>query len=132
MSRVSLAVQYLDVAGNPYSGSVLFQPTTVLQDLRANATIGYTGVSVTLDNTGSGSISLDYTDDPEITPLNPAYNQWQYRVQESVCAPGMSYAEIRAPYFIALPQSLGASADLAQVPRTGQPLGYGWFMYGPF
>ena len=130
MTLCTLTLHYEDVSTNPYSGSVLFQPTTILQDTVNGVSIGYTGVSVTLDGTGSGEIELHFTDDPTITPNNPAYNVWAYRVQENVTAPGASFPEVRAPYFIALPTATGGSALLSDLPRTGQALGYGWFNFG--
>lgn len=130
MTLTVLHMAYKDLSGNPYSGSVLVQATSPLQDTVAGASIGLTGVTVTLDGSGAGLVSLPRTDDPTVTPGNPALNSWCYKITENVVSPG-GFPEARQPFYIDLPASLGASAILADIPHYGARPGFGWFS-GPF
>lgn len=125
MSLLTLNLRYKDLAGAPYTGQVVIQPTSVLQDIAGHATIGLNGVTVALAS-GIGSVQLPYNDSPSITTSNPALKDWCYYCIEQVTDPGGIF-EPRAPFFFDLPTALGASANLSDLPRYGSRPGYGWF-----
>jgi peptidoglycan/xylan/chitin deacetylase (PgdA/CDA1 family) len=93
--------RFVDITGSPITGSVDFTPTPVaLVDATAKTIIVGKKVTVTLSATGSFSVVLPATDDPDINPVS-----WTYKVVENFTG-GRTY-NIDAP--------MGQIVDLAEV-----------------
>lgn len=78
LSTVTLAGQYVDVAGNPIAGQVRFSPRAVLVDGTADQIIMPRTVTADLDANGTFTVVLPATDDTSLSPVN-----FTYRVEEA-------------------------------------------------
>lgn len=68
LTTVTVTGRYIDAAGAPVRGSVTFTLNTPLLDAGASTYIIETEYTVPLDGTGSFSVALPATNDPDITP----------------------------------------------------------------
>jgi hypothetical protein len=68
LSTVTVVGTYVSLIGNPISGSLTFQPVTILKETNANVIIMPSYVTKTLDANGSFSVTLPCTDDTDVTP----------------------------------------------------------------
>ena len=59
---------YVNLIGNPVSGSVTFTPQTILKETTLNVILMPTAIVKTLDATGSLSLTLPCTSDTDVTP----------------------------------------------------------------
>lgn len=107
ITLITLTGQYLDFKGDPILGQVKIYPSQVLIDAAADRIIIPTVITTDLVS-GSFSIQVPVTNDPDVSPLN--YN---YLFEESF--------EGGRTYLIQLPSSLGASVDISDL-RTDQAL----------
>jgi hypothetical protein len=117
ITTITVTGEYLNSVGSPGSGTVIFQPSTVLTDVTGEVIMTGLPVQAPLDNTGVLSITLPCTDNDTIRP-NPFY----YTVTEAVGGSGGLYPQ--PPFNIRLPQSLGATVDLSKlvpVPSMAMP-----------
>lgn len=108
---------YLDPEGQPATGWVTFTVPQQLIDATDHTVIAAVPFSAEL-TAGSFSIALPYTDNPGVQPSG-----WTYQVTEVV--PG------GRQYYISLPRSTGASADistLAPLPAPSAPSFAGAFV----
>jgi hypothetical protein len=71
--------QYLDADGDPVAGYLKFTPTVTVVDSVADSFYTLSPDTVVLDETGSGSITLACTDDPELAPTG-----WAWAVAEFI------------------------------------------------
>lgn len=106
LNYITVTGKYEDYQGNPLSGSISFMPSTVLLDFGADVIMMPVTFTATLSGTGSFSIDLPATNDPDITPVG-----WTYTVQENVPT-GRRY-EISVPY-----NSPGGTLSLVEVVPT--------------
>jgi hypothetical protein len=103
LTTVTVTGTYLDIAGNPIAGQVLFTPRAVLKNVTSNIILINSTITVTLDNNGAFSQALVATNDPDAAPLN-----FTYQVEEAFIG-GRTYD-------ILLPTStVGLTLDLADV-----------------
>lgn len=114
LSTVTLTGTYVDLQGNPISGSVTFTPQSIIKDTDQNQIIINATVSATLNGSGSFSVVLPVSDDPDVAPTPFAY------AVEEVFPGGRSF-------FINIPAG-GAStqdiADLAPAVSTTEAANY--------
>ena len=68
LSTVTVVGTYVSLIGNPISGSITFQPVTVLKETAANVIIMPSYITKTLDANGSVSVTLPCTDDTDVSP----------------------------------------------------------------
>jgi hypothetical protein len=68
LSTVTLTGTYVNLLGNPISGSITFQPFTILKETNLNVIIMPSYINKTLDANGSFSVTLPVTDDTDVTP----------------------------------------------------------------
>lgn len=77
-TTVTLTGQYVNLDGTPVAGYLTFTPSpTILRAARSKDLIVPVAINVALDGTGSFSIALPATDDPDINP-----DHWTYQVLE--------------------------------------------------
>ena len=101
------------VGGGARSGKVVFTPSTTLVD-STNHAIYSGGGSATITN-GTFSIVLLCTDDTDVQPTG-----WRWRVDEQPTS-----GQRRAPYYIELPSTLGATVSLDVLSPVSSPGGSG-------
>lgn len=108
IATIILTGTYLDMQGNARSGTITLAPSTpVLVDTTSSTVLGAIPVTVAL-TAGAFSVTLPCT-----SGLLPA--GWLWQVTENVSgAPARSYA-------IALPSSLGSTADISTLTPQGTP-----------
>jgi len=68
LSTCTVEGTYVDLIGNPVSGSVTFTPQTILKETTLNVILMPTAIVKTLDATGSLSLTLPCTSDTDVTP----------------------------------------------------------------
>ena len=68
LSTLTVAGTYVDLVGNPVRGSLTFTPETIIIEPTLNVILINSAVTVALDATGSFSIVLPVSDDPDVTP----------------------------------------------------------------
>jgi hypothetical protein len=103
LSTVTLTGTYVNLLGNPISGSITFQPVTILKETNLNVIIMPSYITKTLDANGSFTVTLPCTDDTDVTP-----EPFVYTVVENFTN-GRTFK-------MALPLSLvGTSVNLADV-----------------
>ena len=73
LTTITLTGTYVDIQGNPVSGSVRFTPQTIIKDTDQNQIIVNQALTATLNATGEFSIVLPITDDTDVTPQPFAY-----------------------------------------------------------
>lgn len=74
LSTCTVVGTYVDLSGNPVRGSISFTPQTILKETSANVIIIPVIIQKTFDATGSFSITVPVTDDPDVTPEPFVYN----------------------------------------------------------
>jgi len=102
LSTVTLTGTYVDLQGNPISGSVTFTPQTIIKDTDQNQIIINATVSATLNGSGSFSVVLPVSDDPDVAPVPFAY------AVEEVFPGGRSF-------FINIPAGGAGTQDIADL-----------------
>jgi len=68
LSTCTVEATYVNLIGNPISGSVTFTPQTILKETTLNVILMPTAIVKTLDATGSLSLTLPCTSDTDVTP----------------------------------------------------------------
>ena len=68
LSTCTVEGTYVDLIGNPMSGSVTFTPQTILKETTLNVILMPTAIVKTLDASGSLSLTLPCTSDTDVTP----------------------------------------------------------------
>lgn len=79
LDLVTVTGKYYKMDGTSATGTVTFTPSTVLKNTAADEIIYPFPFVVNLDASGSFSVQLPATDDPDIEP-----NDWSYVVTESI------------------------------------------------
>ena len=74
LSTCTVEATYVNLIGNPISGSVTFTPQTILKETTLNVILMPTAIVKTLDATGSLSLNLPCTSDTDVTPHPFIYN----------------------------------------------------------
>lgn len=100
LSTITLTGTYVDLQGNPISGSVTFKPQTIIKDTDQNQIIVNSTITATLDANGSFSAVLPVTDDTDVTPIPFAYEV------EEVFSGGRTF-------FITIPSGGAATQNIA-------------------
>lgn len=73
LSTVTLQGTYVDLQGNAIAGSVRFTPTTIIKDKDQNQIIINAALTDVLDGSGSFSLTIPNTNDPDVVPQPFAY-----------------------------------------------------------
>lgn len=108
IATIILTGTYLDMQGNPRSGTVTFAPSTpILVDSSSSTILG--GLAVT-EALASGAFSVTLPCTSGLTPSG-----WVWEVQENV-----SGAAERS-YYIALPSTLGSTVDVSTLTPVSTP-----------
>ena len=68
LSTCTVEGTYVDLIGNPVSGSVTFTPQTILKETTLNVIMMPTAIIKTLDATGSLTLTLPCTSDTDVAP----------------------------------------------------------------
>jgi len=68
LSTCTVEGTYVDLIGNPVSGSVTFTPQTILKETTLNVIMMPTAIVKTLDATGSLTLTLPCTSDTDVAP----------------------------------------------------------------
>jgi hypothetical protein len=102
LSTITLTGTYVDLQGNPVSGSVTFTPQSIIKDTDQNQIIINATISATLNGSGSFSVVLPVTDDTDTAPIPFAY------AVEEVFAGGRSF-------FITIPAGGASTQDIADL-----------------
>lgn len=103
LSTCTVVGNYVDISGNPIRGSISFTPETILIERTLNVILIPKAITVILDATGSFSIVLPVTNDPDVSP-----QPFTYKITENF-ASGRTFS-------IALPISLaGLTVDIADL-----------------
>lgn len=102
LTTITLTGTYLDVTGEPISGSVRFTPQSIIKDTDQNQIIINNGVTATLDGSGSFSVILPITDDTDVAPI-----PFAYRVEELFSG--------GRDFFITLPTDTPDPQDIADL-----------------
>lgn len=68
LSTCTVTGTYVDLLGNPVSGSINFTPQTILKETTANVIIIPVIIQKTFDATGSFTVTLPVTSDTDVTP----------------------------------------------------------------
>lgn len=110
ISTVALSGKYLQLDGSPAAGTVTFTLSQSIADSTGSVILPKGGITVTLDNNGSFTISLPATDDTDLHPTG-----FVYQVREELTTPKTTRS-----YAISLPTSpstvnLAAVAPVADV-----------------
>jgi hypothetical protein len=98
-----------DSSGTPAAGTVTFEIEQALRDTTDHVILGPTTLTATLDATGSFTISLPATDDPDVTP-----QRWTYAVSVNTTA----WVET---FRIAVPVATVGTLELANVAPAVDP-----------
>lgn len=85
VTLITLSGTYVDFAGNPIAGSVHFTSSQTLRDMLADVIIVQSTTIATLNTSGSFSITLPATNDPDLSSV------FTYFVEESFTG-GRSYS----------------------------------------
>jgi hypothetical protein len=108
INLITCTALYLDMSGNPLSGSVTFTPVltgqSAFNDPGDGAIVVPVPITGTLSQTGSLSVVLPCTDNTVLSP-----HPFTYTVVEEIAG-----AASRT-YSISLPSSLGSSVNLASL-----------------
>jgi hypothetical protein len=102
LSTTTVTGTYVDIEGNPISGSVRFSPQSIIKDTDQNQIIINSPVTVALDNNGSFSVVLPVTDDTDVAPIPFAYQV------EEIFSGGRTF-------FITLPGGGTGTEDIADI-----------------
>ena len=109
ITTIILTGTYLDMEGNPRSGTVTLTPSTpILVDTSSSTILGAVPVTVALNSSGAFSVVLPCT-----SGLLPS--GWLWGVTEAVS--GTS----QRSYSIALPSTLGSTVDISTLTPQGTP-----------
>ena len=100
LSTITLTGTYVDLEGNPVSGSVRFSPQSIIKDTDQNQIIINAPITATLNGSGSFSVVLPVTDDTDVAPIPFAYGV------EEIFSGGRTF-------FITIPGGGAASQDIA-------------------
>ena len=100
MSTVTLTGRYLDASGAPVRGSVTFTLALTLANASAATFIIPTAYTTVLDATGSFSVALPATNDPDVAPSG-----WTWEVAENF--------DDGRTFLISLPANLAPTVDLS-------------------
>jgi hypothetical protein len=73
LSTATVTGTYVSILGNPISGSITFQPQTILKETNANVIIMPTYITKTFDANGTFTVVLPCTNDTDISPQPYAY-----------------------------------------------------------
>jgi hypothetical protein len=73
LSTCTVVGTYVNLLGNPVSGSINFTPQTILKEVAANVIIIPSVIQKTFDATGSFSIVLPVTNDTDVAPQPYVY-----------------------------------------------------------
>jgi hypothetical protein len=93
LNTVTVVGKYVLLNGQAASGTVTFKSTTVLVDAAAHEVVMPVDITASLDGTGSISLDLPATNDPDISPSN-----FTYTVVENITGTtGRTYS-IQVPY----------------------------------
>ena len=115
LSTCTVEATYVNLIGNPISGSVTFTPQTILKETTLNVILMPTAIVKTLDATGSLSLTLPCTSDTDVTP-----QPFIYTVVENFT--GGRTTQIALPLSVAnTTQNL---ADLLPAVTTAESLSY--------
>ena len=68
LSTCTVVGTYVDLSGNPFSGSINITPQTILKETTANVIIIPVVIQKTFDATGSFTVVLPVTSDTDVTP----------------------------------------------------------------
>lgn len=68
LSTTTVTGTYVDLLGNPIRGSISWSPQTILKEKTENKIIIPTTIVKTFDATGTFSITLPVSNDPDVTP----------------------------------------------------------------
>ena len=68
LSTCTVEGTYVDLIGNPVSGTFTFTPQTILKETTLNVILMPTAIVKTLDASGSLSLTLPCTSDTDVTP----------------------------------------------------------------
>ena len=113
LNLITVTGTYLDMQGNPLSGSVTFTPSTApLADTTGEVTLAGIPVAASLTAEGTISVVLPCTDQM------PAAGYWVWQVTENITgSPARTYG-------IALPHSLGSTVDLSTLAPVTPPAAF--------
>lgn len=100
LSTITLTGTYVDLQGDPISGSVTFTPQSIIKDTDQNQIIVNAPVTATLNNIGFFSVVLPVTDDTDVAPIPFAYEV------EEVFSGGRTF-------FITIPGGGAGTQDIA-------------------
>jgi hypothetical protein len=78
LSTITVTGTYIDIAGNPIAGQILFTPRSVVRDPSAKTILINSTIVVNLDTNGQFTTSLVVTDDSDASPTG-----FTYYVQEA-------------------------------------------------
>lgn len=109
LSTVTVGGQYVDLTGSPIAGQVKFTPRSIIVDAFYNQIIVNRTVTVDLDATGSFTVVLPATDDPDTSPVS-----FTYKVEEAFTG-GRTY-DISLP---AAAPTINLADVAPAVPATG-------------
>lgn len=107
ITTVTLQGTYVDLNGDPISGSVRFTPNTLVKDTDQNQILVNRGVTVTLNAQGAFSTTLPATDETDYVPTPIAY-----RVEEL-------FTGGRTFYLVLPLSSAGTTQDIADLGEAG-------------
>lgn len=102
LSTITLTGTYVDIEGNPVSGSVRFTPQTIIKDTDQNQIIINVPITATLNGSGSFSVVLPVTDDTDVAPTPFAYEV------EEIFSGGRTF-------FITIPGGGAGTQDIADL-----------------
>lgn len=102
LSTVTLQGTYVDISGQPISGSVSITATTIIKDEDVDQILINRAIVETLDTNGFFSAVLLATDDTDATP-----NPFAYQIQENFSG--------GRTFFITLPASSPSPVDIADI-----------------
>lgn len=112
VSTVTVTGTYLTTSGVPADGSLIFTPSVgTLRDPAYDTILKLRQQRVDLDATGSFSISLIATDDPDLIPVG-----WHYDVTERIESHPQRAWIMQLPYTI-------TAIDIADIPTVVDPSG---------
>lgn len=121
VSTRTVEFTYLDADGDPVAGYLKFTPTVTVVDSANDAFYTLAADTVTLDENGSGSITLACTDDPDLAPTG-----WAWAVSEFI--PGGRNND--NTFFVAITGDLPDPVDLADLEGV-TPTAFGSGGFGP-
>lgn len=109
ITLITVTGKYLDIFGLPIVGKVSFSISPVLIDASAKVVVIPRTVTVPLDNTGSFTVQLPATDDPDISPTGYTIQV----VEEFQGGGGRSFS-------VSLPETITSPVDISTF-GTGTP-----------